>query len=251
MRYLPGVTLCCVDCVDLQRLVFPLTVCLEYCRFDAVKVLTSCDDTGFPYRHLLIKIPRLDVEGYSRFMIQDFHAFIDTPYCLVIQWDGFILNPNAWDDRYFDYDFVGAPWPIDESVAVGNGGFSLRSKRLLSLTPGIVQCAHYWPEDIRICQDHRRALEEQGIRFAPRAIADRFSMEGYPHNNRLWDGQFGFHGVPVSTYIDRWCPPAASATRPDLGLDYRRRHEILTSPSFLRSRKRPSAVSSRVSKVRN
>ena len=39
--------------------------------------------------------------------------------------------------RFFDYDYIGAPWPNNFVNRVGNGGFSLRSKKFLELTAKI------------------------------------------------------------------------------------------------------------------
>ncbi len=87
--------------------------------------------------------------GYSKFMLQDLYKFVDTKFCLVIQSDGFVINPNLWTNQFLEYDYIGAPWPNEISVynasinkidlaknRVGNGGFSLRSKRLLEV------CSH-------------------------------------------------------------------------------------------------------------
>jgi hypothetical protein len=74
---------------------------------------------------------------------------------------------------------------------VGNGGFSLRSRKLLQALqdPSLVM-RH--PEDLCICHDHRAWLErEHGMRFAPLALARRFAYE-----RLLPEGPtFGFHGL--------------------------------------------------------
>jgi hypothetical protein len=72
---------------------------------------------------------------------------------------------------------------------VGNGGFSLRSRRVLEasrelpLDPPLI-------EDVIICRRCRPDLERQGIRFAPEAVASRFSYERMPPRG----DEFGFHG---------------------------------------------------------
>jgi len=72
---------------------------------------------------------------------------------------------------------------------VGNGGFSLRSRRLLqALEDPVIVPSH--PEDLCICRTYRARLEAQGLRFAPRALARRFAVEDEP----LRDDVFGFHG---------------------------------------------------------
>jgi hypothetical protein len=42
------------------------------------------------------------------------------------------VNPAAWDPEFLDWDYIGAKWFWAEAgKRVGNGGFSLRSYKLL------------------------------------------------------------------------------------------------------------------------
>jgi tetratricopeptide (TPR) repeat protein len=111
---------------------------------------------------------------------------------LVIQWDGYVVNPAAWTDAFLQYDYIGAPWGFhNDAHRVGNGGFSLRSSRLLRALsdPDISETD---PEDEMICRRYRPLLEERyGIRFAPEALAARFSFE----TTYFEDQPFGFHGL--------------------------------------------------------
>ncbi len=69
---------------------------------------------------------------YSNFVFRRLHSHVSSSYIIVGQWDGFILNPELWDDDWLSYDYIGAPWPqFEPPYNVGNGGFSLRSRRLL------------------------------------------------------------------------------------------------------------------------
>ena len=52
---------------------------------------------------------------------------ISTPFVLVIQWDGYIVDPSAWANAFRKYDYVGAVVHDKRGTFVGNGGFSLRS----------------------------------------------------------------------------------------------------------------------------
>jgi hypothetical protein len=77
-------------------------------------------------------------------------------------------------------------------MQVGNGGFSLRSRRLLkALQDPTIQMAGV-AEDETICRTFRPYLERRhGIRFAPPVLAEAFSFEvGYPMGH-----PFGFHGL--------------------------------------------------------
>jgi len=153
------------------------------------------------------KIAKMDYSGYQDFMLRNVGRFWpDDAHGLFVQLDGYPINPSGWRDDFMSYDYIGAPWPVSllEShnhpidKRVGNGGFSLRSARLIRL------CAEHMPasgfnEDARICIHFRKFFEDNfDIRYAPVELAARFSMEQKcPEHN--WDEAecFGFHGWTV------------------------------------------------------
>ena len=128
------------------------------------------------------------IRDYSRFVFKDLINYIDTDHVLIFQWDGFIIDPSSWSNRFLDYDYIGAPWPngIFGGAQVGNGGFSLRSRRLLEITassdldPGEF-------EDLTISNEISRL---HPINIAPIGLARRFSYELEP----IEAPTFGFHG---------------------------------------------------------
>jgi len=74
-------------------------------------------------------------------------------------------------------------------MAIGNTGFSLQSKKLLR---ALRELEPVQPEDVALCRGYRPMLEtEHHIRFAPVAIANRFSIEHGAAQARA----FGFHGL--------------------------------------------------------
>ena len=133
-----------------------------------------------------------------------FHSYewFDTDFVLFIQFDSRIINPAAWTDEFFKYDYIGAPWIWrimkpqyskgvgDTNRLVGNGGFSLRSRRLCELMASDYR--NTLPsgenEDVFICQHLRDELESRGVRFAPYEAASKFAVE-----NQVYRGQFGAH----------------------------------------------------------
>lgn len=129
-------------------------------------------------------------EEYSEFVIKKLPDYIQTDFVLIVQYDGYIIKPEAWADEFLQYDYIGAPWWFMHSNNVGNGGFSLRSKAMLNACKIITDCH---PEDGMI-REHRQELEAMGIKFAPEEIAARFSWE---HNGKyeVYKGSFGFHGT--------------------------------------------------------
>ncbi len=200
MKVLDNVTLVAVDCVDLDRVLLAADICTKEIKFAEVKILTSIASTDPRVVHIK-KIKNRD--EYSSFMIKELDKYIDTEYALVFQYDGFILNPKAWSDDFLNYDYIGACWYHIGDLRVGNGGFSLRSKRLikwLSENWSIIN-NKIDPEDIFISRYAREYLEKDGMRFAPESVASVFSWEG---NERtiVWNNQFGFHGG--YTDISNW-----------------------------------------------
>lgn len=128
-------------------------------------------------------------DEYSRYMLYEAGKRVKTPFALVIQYDGYVLRPDLWTDEFLKYDYVGAPWPPNMhftdkgvEVRVGNGGFSLRSKKLLGSFNDLDleftdNGTGFYHEDGQICNYYRHQLEAYGIKFAPVELAARFSTE--------------------------------------------------------------------------
>jgi len=130
-------------------------------------------------------------QTYSKFILQELHKHIHTDFVLIVQWDGFIINPDAWNNQFLDYDYIGAVWHWHpKGKRVGNGGFSLRSKKLCELTAKPEFIYMDQNEDDLICHVNRDFLESHGIKFAPEEIARYFSFERELSNIKT----FGFHG---------------------------------------------------------
>lgn len=192
MLALPQVTLCAVTSVNVAATVQALETCLGQILFADCLLFTDADPV---VRHPAIRImpiPRLTSSAaYSDFLLNRLVDHVRTSHCLVVQWDGHVLEASRWDPRFLECDYIGATWPqFDDGHDVGNGGFSLRSRRLMKLCRK-PQFQQLHPEDVAIGRTNREWLETQGMLFADRALADRFSAE------RTGDLQvaFGYHGV--------------------------------------------------------
>ena len=200
MLNLNNVTLIAVDCVDIGKLVKAADICESFVKFNSVKLLT-CPENGTPALDpRIINIPEVSSkEEYDKFMMENINHFVDTEYALIFQSDGFILNPKAWDAEYFKYDYIGAPWGYPGNKGMGNGGFSLRSKKLLEECANATFEREYGglenQEDMQICVKHKEYFESKGIKYAPKELASKFSIEGNPENDRIWTHQFGFHDL--------------------------------------------------------
>lgn len=185
--YLPNVSCICVD-DNGQRALDTMNKCCEQVKFAETFILSNeLNEQG---------IPKLgSKEAYSNFILKELHKYIETDYALIVQHDGYVKNYKAWTDDFLKYDYIGAPWWYKDEMRVGNGGFSLRSKKLLQQTAWFFEKygKETHPEDHVICRTYRKNFEAMGIKFAPVELAEKFSFEGYMQPGH-WDGQFGFHG---------------------------------------------------------
>jgi hypothetical protein len=189
---LPQVTLCAVTSVNVAATVKALAASLAEIEFGACKLFSDTQQMPGHPDIALVPIPRLaSAAAYSAFILDGLVDHVDTSHCLIVQWDGHVLDARRWQAGFLAHDYIGAVWPqFGDGHDVGNGGFSLRSRRLMALcrAPGF-RPSH--PEDVAIGRINRRWLEEQGMRFAPPGLAHLFSAEraGDPQHS------FGFHGV--------------------------------------------------------
>ncbi|MBB3260515.1 MULTISPECIES: DUF5672 family protein [Paraburkholderia] len=190
-RNLRDVTLCAVDTVNPAIAARALDLSLAQCDFGDALLIAHVDA---PTRARIEKIePLRSLAEYSQFMLKRLVDYIATPWVLVVQWDGYVLDASRWSDRFYQYDYIGARWPNASNLNdVGNGGFSLRSAKLLkALASDQFAIEAGAVEDVLICSTWREALEaDYGIRFAPGDVADEFAYEyAVPRQPT-----FGFHG---------------------------------------------------------
>lgn len=182
--HLPYVTLIGVDGFDADRLRIAAEKCTRDIEFGSVVMITN--------------IPIKSKEEYSRFCIKELYKYVHTEHMLVFQHDGFVINADAWEDHFLQYDYIGAPWEwYRDGMQVGNGGFSLRSRKLMEMVANDPSIDDFHPEDDRICRHYGPYLHMNGIKFAPIEVARRFALEGYKHD-RTYRGQFGVHGSHIN-----------------------------------------------------
>lgn len=195
---LPTTTLVCIDCVNANRAVKVLERCKAVADFGAVKLLTHIP---IQYEHKVKIIPLNTLVAYSIFVLTRLHEYIDTPNLLIVQRDGWILNPDSFNPAWLQLDFIGPIFVQYDKV--GSGGFSLRSRRLMQETAKIVpewdgtqkhadeiqETLGYY-EDGVICLSHR--LSEMKIAGLEQA-AD-FAMGGNRNPEFYRPHPFGYHG---------------------------------------------------------
>ena len=209
MINLPEVTLFTIDTKsDIDGTIRALYTSMDGINYGEVKLVTTKENIE-KYRSelepdgIILEEPVAPVRNYNEynhFVIYSLGKHINTSHCLLVQPDGFVLFPDKWEDSWLEYDYIGAPWavvddayidPFGNHHQVGNGGFSLRSKKLLDV-PNKVEVPwetnnsdFYWMpegvvnyhEDGNVCVHNRHIFIEQGCKFTPVDVAVRFSQE--------------------------------------------------------------------------
>jgi hypothetical protein len=216
MLDLSNITLIAVSSIKLNETIHAMLQSIKNIKFNCIKLITHEYPNNLPDQITFKKCNHIsNIKEYSRFMIYELHKYVDSDFCITVQHDGYIINPNSWRSEFLNYDYIGAPWPIKndafispfgEHIRVGNGGFSLRSQKLLQTPNNInipfeVNTSNFYKhmnagcynEDGNICVHNRHLFESVGCKFAPLEVAKYFSHET-PISEVSNIAPFGFHG---------------------------------------------------------
>jgi hypothetical protein len=194
MLRLPQVTLICLTNSKLEAHQKALENSCQGIQFGAVK---------------LIHRPDIDtIDKWNKAIVYELGDYVDTDYAILIHADGYIINPELWNDEWLKYDYIGAPFPLPQDdfsyrdingviQRVGNS-VSLRSKKLLDLPKKLGMEWRSWHgfynEDGYISVNMRHVFEEHGCKYAPLEVAVHFSKEHeIPENVGL--KTFAFHSL--------------------------------------------------------
>ncbi|MGV7210516.1 DUF5672 family protein [Oxalobacteraceae bacterium A2-2] len=216
---LPDVSLVCVETRHPQLARYAIDRCRAAANFRECRLLAPSRFELPDYIEQVAIAPINTVEAYSDFMLRELGRHFSGSHVLVVQWDSFILHGERWDARFLGYDYIGAPWAHrPAAVAVGNGGFSLRSRRLVDALAGMA-FGQVHPEDYVICEQRRAELEARGMRFAPLEVARRFAFETVRPDGPSFGfhGLFNFHRALDDRQLEQWlalCDQATLRTEP-------------------------------------
>jgi len=203
MIKLPNITLVSVSSVKIDETIFAMVSSMYGIEFGSAILISHEKPDNLPNNIIFEECPRLNnIDEYSRFVLYDLAPYIKTEFAMLIQYDGYVLRPNKWTDEFLNYDYIGAPWPKnihfngDLNIRVGNGGFTLRSKKLMNCLnelnlPFIDNGTGFYNEDGVLCNYYRIELENYGIKFATPEIAAMFSHES--NCDEDVNEPFGFH----------------------------------------------------------
>ena len=109
---LPQVTLAAMTSVNISATIKALQYSMRGIDFGKVVLITHRKPLflpeGITYRH----IGRLDsIDKFNYDMVYELYKYVDTDFVLTVHADGFVVNPDMWQDAFLDYDYIGSPWP--------------------------------------------------------------------------------------------------------------------------------------------
>ena len=204
----------------IEETINALHTCKNVANFGEVKLVTTpnyvnkykdeCAIDGILVQEQVK--PLTNIDEYNYYILYHLHKHIDTEFCLLVQDHAFIINPDAWREEFFSYDYIGAPWPIrdrayitpyGEHQRVGNGGFCIRSRKFLEFSSQFKDTG-ILGEDTFLCTKMYQEAIDYGIKFAPFELAIKFAYENpcFEYDGHHWDEliafdpskHFGWHG---------------------------------------------------------
>lgn len=225
---LSKIILMSIDTIDPNRTIRSMLRVMDQCQFMEAVLLTDTTKHS-NVNHSGIKIVH-HTETNRTFPILDDNGRVTHPdyelanliepanqfhggatHILYMEHDAGIKNKSAWTPAFLNFDFIGAPWPVHgfkgwpscdgHTNAVGNFGFSIRSKKFCELVSDRAKSSDSdarFSCDAWACRTLRHELESLGVTYAPVKLAARFSCE-----DQVYNGQFGFHGH-MTMRINGW-----------------------------------------------
>lgn len=209
-KLLNDITLINANNINPKLAVDVLNFCSKLIKFNKIILISenAPENITSNIEHVSLQIN--SIPDYNKFILKDLNNYVNTSHCLIVQNDGFIINPHLWQDEFLDYDYIGAPWNLNgmrvwkRTNRIGNGGFSLRSKKLLSYTQKIDNIDYNKPEDVTnslIIENNKE------FKYPSVDIAVKFSLEDpledFPYD---FNTCFGFHGKYGYNNLLKLCP---------------------------------------------
>lgn len=208
MKNLRDVTLLAVSSIEIPKTILALQTSCQEINFGDIKLISHECPKNLPSNIHFEKCPQINnIMDFNHYVFKNLGHHVDTSHCLMIQYHGFIIHPEIFEDSWLQWDYNGAPWrwmsnsyiyhETGEHIRVGNGGLSMRSKKLLDapqkLGLSLRQEQGHWNEDGNLTIYHRKAMLEHGIKYAPIEVAAKFSFENHVPENKHIEKTFGFH----------------------------------------------------------
>lgn len=206
MMQLKNVDLIGIDTNHPQLTIDTLLISSRNIDFGRIVLFTCADKSEFDPEQVkdieFIKIDKFtEYLDYSIFCLR-LGDYLHNDFALINHWDSFIVNPELWTDDFLKYDYIGAPWSKIHADSwglvnpVGNGGFSLRSKKMLDFSKTFEDTAGN-NEDGFLTNFRIDEARKYGITYTPLDLAYRFSVHHLDDVGGIYDPAkyFGFHGM--------------------------------------------------------
>jgi len=203
---IPDVTLLAISSTEEEGSIKSLVKCCEQIEFGNVKFVSHKKPESMPDFITWEYCPQIkSFYDFDCYVFPNIGNHIQTSHMLMVQSHAWIIHAELWDDNWLQYDFIGSPWversefisfSTGEMVRVGNGGFSLRSKKILDLPQKlnlpVVSDRGYTSDDGLLNSYYRKIFLENGINYPDVHIASRFAFENIVSEN-IDIVPFGFH----------------------------------------------------------
>lgn len=137
------------------------------------------------------KIDEIPFDKFNDFILKNYSNLFNTDYAINFHSDGFIQNQNKWDENFLKYDFIGAPLNLNinntSKFIVGNGGFSLRSKKLCNKISELYN-NNYYPKNLDIFPGYN--IDINFIKKLPKIFSNEDVYISLFCNNILLENNF-------------------------------------------------------------
>jgi hypothetical protein len=218
-----SITLAIVGTTNHSLMKFAIEKTKKAIPYNCIKIFSDKDLEVQGSEFYQLK-PEFNRNDYSIFMMKELANFIKTDHVIVLQYDGFGVNSEYWEDKFLEYDYIGSPTHIHHPPMRGllegtrasysyntkwyslGGGFSLRSRKFLdALQDPIVDVEFfdYNTKTLGICEDasvavlHKNFLEQKyNIKYGSIEDSLKFNSEILTGYNFC----VGFHGweqIPI------------------------------------------------------
>jgi hypothetical protein len=174
-RILPHIELLLRNTINKLGIKWSHTVVCGNLNYDYI--FNICAKIGYNIKIIKLDINECSINDYNYILTNsNFWNLFSGNKLLIYQEDTFIFNSNIND--FLDYDYIGAVWPIESennnNMNVGNGGFSLRTKKIMLEIINTIPNNELINEDIYFTN----AMIYYNIgTIANKEIAQRFSSE--------------------------------------------------------------------------
>lgn len=192
MISLHNITLLAVATTQVEATGRALEYSCSGITFGKVKLISPYRPQGLAeyIEHEYIE-PFRTIDDWNYHIAFNLWKHFDTDFCFLVHADGFIVNPQSWNDEWLKYDYIGSPWSFECALAIQGGrdqplsrvgnSVGLRSHRLCKLP---VDAKMEWRrfnndsnEDTFISAHNWHIFAMHGCTKAPLEVAVEFGRE--------------------------------------------------------------------------